>query len=170
MKLSKKVIMIILIAIVAALVIGSCTYFGIQLAKKKRMESLYANYDACVEELNIFIGFLEQRYPKDKPQPIYLRVAGGKMLLDPQNGYVNLPDEVSRLLTELDQKCFVSKDAPMFAITFHGSRIQFNSENGAYALVYSPEGKPDYLREEYEGFPIYVEHIEGPWYHVSRIG
>ena len=170
MKLSKKTVMIIAIVIVAALVIASCTYFGIQIAKRMRMRALYADYKACSEELNILKDFLLQIYPEDKPQPVYLRVAGSKKLLDPQNGYVNLPDEMSRLIGVLDEKCFTSEHNALYVITFHGSRIQFDSENGGYALVYSPEGSPKYLREEYEDFPIYVEHIEGDWYHVSRLG
>lgn len=170
MKLSRKTVMIILIAIVAALVIASCTYFGIQIAKRMKMRSLYADFHACSEELTIVKDFLLQIYPEDQQQPAYLRVAGGKKLLDPQNGYVKLPDEMSRLISLLNEECFVSENAKMYVITFHGSRIQFDSENGAYALVYAPEGEPTFLHEEYERFPIHVEHIEGDWYHVSRIG
>ncbi len=170
MKLSKKTKKIILFALIAAVLISAGTFGGIHIAKDLKMRSLYADYDTCSEELDMIIEFLQHQYPNEKKQPVYLRVAGGKMLLDPNKGFLNLPDEIGRILRMLDEVCFASEDAKLCMITFHGSRIQFDIENGAYALVYSPDGEPTYLHETNEGFPIKVRHIEGDWYHVSRVG
>lgn len=170
MKLSKQTIRILIFLFIAVLLFSIGTYFVIQIVRNARMRTLYAKYDACSEELNLVIDFLQHKYPDHKKQPVYLRVAGGKMLLDPQNGFIDIPDEVSRLLTVLDEKCFVHEAAKLYVITFYGSRIQFDIQNGAYALVYSPEGEPEFLHQANEGFPIKVAHIEGDWYHVSRVG
>lgn len=169
MKLSKKTKMIILIALVAALTIGACTFCGIRIARNARIRSLYANYEDFSTELTVLIDFLKIQYPANKNQPTYLRVADGKALIDPQSGFVRLPDEISQLLTVLHRGCFTNENAKMYVITFHGSRIQFDIENGSYALVYSPDGEPEYLHQQGEDFPILVKHIEGDWYHVSRM-
>lgn len=170
MKMTKRTKRIILIALVAAITISSGIFCGIQIAKESRIRSLYAKYDACSEELNLLIEFLQHKYSDEKSRPDFLRIAGGKKLLDPKTGFVNIPDEISRILTVLEEECFVRENVKMNVITFHGSRIQINSENGVYAIVYSPDGVPAYLHEAGEDFPIKIKHIEGYWYHVSRIG
>lgn len=170
MKLSKKTITVIIIVLAVALAVSSCVYFGIQMARNRRVQALYANYEACSFELEVMVTFLEQKFSDEENQPPFLRVVGGKKLFNPQSGFVNIPDEISQTITVLDQECFVSEDAKLHAITFYGKRIQFNSQNGAYALVYSPEGEPDFLREPTENFRIKVKHIEGDWYHVARVG
>lgn len=170
MKLSKKTKTIILIAVIAALLIGAGTYCGILLAKKSNASALYANYEDFSQELTVLVDFLKIQYPADKHQPAYLRVADGKQLLNPGVGFVRIPNEISQVIGVLSRGCFVNENAKLYAISFYGTRIQFDIENGAYALVYSPDGAPDFLHKEGELFPIHVEHIEDDWYHVSRVG
>lgn len=169
MNLSKKTKIIIIVALAAVLVIGACTFFGIRMTQDAKSRSHYANYDDFSKELTVLVEFLQIQYPEHKHQPTYLRVADGKELLEPNVGFVRIPEEIRQILTVLSRGCFTSEKAKLFAISFHGSRIQFDTENGAYALVYSPEGKPEYLHSEGENIAIRVERINENWYHVTRV-
>lgn len=168
MKLSKKARKIILISLSAVIILAILCQGIYQIVWQTTIRSRYVRYEDCALELNMLAGFLQDKYPDEETRPEYLRVAGEKMLLDPESGYINLPDEVSRSITSIAEKGFVSDKTEWYVIMFIEDRIQFEVTSGAYALVFSPEGEPTYLHSPTEDFHILVEHIEGSWYHITR--
>lgn len=170
MKLSKKTRKVILLSVISIVILAVLCLGIYQIAWQATIRSRYVRYDDCTQELNMLADFLQNKYPEEETRPEYLRVAGNKMLLDPDSGYVNIPDEVSRAITAIAEKGFVSEKTEWYVIMFIEERIQFEVTSGAYALVFSPEGEPTYLHSPTEDFPILVEHIEGSWYHITRTG
>ena len=124
-------------------------------------------FDDCREELNLLVEYLED-YRKEAA-PTYLSVASGGRLHHFSVGYLPISEQLQHAILTIQQEGFVCKDGALDIIRFKENRIQFDIPNGAYALVYAPDGRPDYLHKPNESFRILVRRIEGDWYHVSQI-
>ncbi len=122
-------------------------------------------FNACAEEL----GFLVQYLQENHCGYAWLSVDNSRQTLYcPEHGYLNIPTQLQNALSVISIRGFVCKDAQWETIRFQDGRIQLDTVNGQYALVFSPDGKPRYLHEQDEARRILVRHIENDWYHVSN--
>ena len=146
--------------------------FGFRKYQEKRqieyIRENYVEYSACYEDLNSLVEFFNRRYPDEASRPRRLLVANGD-LVDTSGKPISIPQVMKISIKNILDKGFVSENFRWRMITFQVGRIQFDTNDGNYALVYSPEGEPTFLHQEGEDYDILVEHIEGPWYHVMRI-
>lgn len=168
MKLKSKITKIILIILAVAVLIPCC-YFGGRVAYAHiTARQRFVQFEACAEDLHILVDFLEMKYGKPEHRPDFLTVANGRNLYDRRIGYITSAD-MSYSIRNISEGGFPDEDNYWNLIRFDGTRIQFETVNGDYALVYSPDGEPQYLHSEDENIRILVEHIEGSWYHVSKL-
>ena len=127
----------------------------------------YAEFDSCRDELAMLVEYLENY--QETNSPTYLSVSSGGKLHHFGVGYLPISGQLQQAIQTIQQDGFICKDGALDAIRFKENRIQFDIPNGTYALVYSPDGRPKYLHAPDETDTILVRHIEGPWYHVSRV-
>ena len=156
--------------LVACLIVVGIVCFR-KYQEKRQIEYIrenYVEYSACYEDLNSLVEFFNRRYPDEVSRPRRLLVANGD-LVDTSGRPISIPQVMKISIKNILDKGFVSENFRWRMITFQVGRIQFDTNDGNYALVYSPEGEPTFLHQEGEDYDILVEHIEGPWYHVMRI-
>lgn len=152
-----KLFLVLALLLAAVMLIAGLPFILFSYANITRYE---VDFDACREELAFLVEFVEDY--RGKADPSRLDIASGYRLYDPDVGYLAIPEEVSNAISVIEHDGFVCKDAQWDSLRFHGSRIDFEIFNGVYALVYSPEGRP-----QYSGQQVWVRHIKGNWYHVS---
>ena len=151
---------IFLISALIALAVVFFLNLPMLLFRYSNMTRYEVEYDACREELKLLVEFTEDY--RAKAHPSRLDVASGDRLYDPDAGYLEISEELREAISAISHDGFVCKDAQWDSLRFCGSRIDFQIVNGSYALVYSPDGKP-----QYAGQRVWIRRIEGNWYHVS---
>lgn len=86
-----------------------------------------------------------------------------------QHAYLPLPEDVQAALNVIGSKeAFPCKDANLDVIRIEEGRVSFCIENGHYALVWSPQGKPAGVGSSDDGEKTHVKKIAKEWYHVVR--
>ncbi len=161
---------ILILAIVACLVVAGIFAYR-KYEEQKYLEQLRSNfvdYNAFREDLNALAEFLQTTYEDEATRPSFLLVAGSD-LVDTTGKPIMLPQKMKSAVKNISQNCFSLTHYRWRMVSFFDDRIQFDSNDGNYALIFSPEGEPTFLHQEGEDYDILVEHIEGPWYHVMRI-
>jgi len=162
-----KIYKAFLITALLLLAVVLCLNLPVLLFRYSSITRYYAEYAACQTELAQLVEFVQDYRAKENPSR--LDIAAGHRLYDPDAGYLEISDDVREAISVIDTDGFVCKDAQWDSLRFHGSRIDFEIVNGVYALVFSPDGRPDYVRSFGNEERIWVRHIEGDWYHVSVI-
>ena len=118
--------------------------------------------------LNAGRALMKENYSDSSVSYLGVDTKNGR-LYDPEKGYLDISEALSTAIVKIGRDGFVCKDAVWDVIRFKDGRIQFDIENGAYALIYSLDGKPTYIHKPDEDNRIYVRGIEDRWYHVSKI-
>ncbi len=89
-------------------------------------------------------------------------------LFDPDlKCYVDMPGDVLAAMKNIRAHGFPDKDSNLDTVSINGNSVRFGIENGHYALVYSPDGKPTWLNSPDEDIKIKVKRIGNGWYHVT---
>lgn len=158
---------VFLLSALIVLIVAFILNLPIFLFRYSNVTRYYVEYEACREELKLLVEFVEDY--RAKANPSRLDLASDYRLYDPDAGYLDIPKEIRDAIAVIRNDGFICKDAQWDSLRFHGSRIDFEIANGAYALVYSPEGRPEFAHSIGTEERIWVRHIEGDWYHVSVI-
>lgn len=79
-----------------------------------------------------------------------------------------LPETVDAAFRKLCTDGFPDKDSGLYTIRIQGNRISFCIEKAAYALIYSPDGKPAWLYSPADDFSCKVKKAGNGWYHVVK--
>lgn len=159
-----------ILVLVACLVLVGIFFYK-KHQEKQRVQQLrthFVNYEACSTDLNALVNYLILMYPDTEKRPEYLLVASGD-LVDSSGTPIMMPKKLNDSVKNIAKNGFFSNMFKWRLVAFDGNRIQFDTNDGNYALVYAPDGQPTYLHEADDDFDILVEHIEGHWYHVLRI-
>ena len=155
--MKKYKLFLTLVLLATVILVAGLPFFLFSYANITRYE---VDFDACREELTRLVEFVEDY--RAKADPSRLDIASGDRLYDPDVGYLKLPDDIGNAISVIQSDGFVCKDANWDSLRFSGSRITFDIVNGTYALVYSPEGRPQYATQR-----VWVRRIGKDWYHVS---
>ena len=132
----------------------------------------FENYSA---EFNLVKDYIKSIFPNEADK--YVTVVANKgdkiLLYDPDTSeYLSVPDDVEAALRLLRDKAFCDKDANFDIIRIHNERILFCIEKGYYAVVYSPDEKPTWLRYNHrndkDDNPVIVKSLGNGWYHVHQ--
>ena len=91
---------------------------------------------------------------------------GVMQLYSYNQGYIEIPDSIQTALKSIRKNAFVDKDANFDIIRIEENRVAFCIENGHYALIWSPNGKPIGLNSSDDGAKTHVKRINSEWYHV----
>lgn len=171
----KKVILITVAAVAAvAILVGAFWLFprvvaiaGIAYVSRWEFAAEYRDYAA---EFNTVKDYVLKNYPSDEGRRlsvISLQNEHGRALKDYETEkYAELPADVQSALNTIAEKAF-SQNASLGSIWVHGDRVDFRTIKG-YHLVYSPDGKPKWLRSPDDETEFRVKRIKNGWYHVMK--
>ncbi len=141
-----------------------CYFFYVDTWK---YEASYEEYEA---EFNLVKNYIAEEFPNetDKYVATSYNKDHGYRIYDPDNKkYLEAPEEVILALETIDREAFPHKDSKLDVIRIYEDRISFCIENGYYALVYSPNEKPTWLKFYNKEEKAKVKKIKDGWYHVT---
>lgn len=162
----KKRILLIL-AILVVLIPLVC--FSIQAVKfmmfsHTHLWALSADYEGFEDDFNSVKNYLAKKYPDESDKCLAVSKKG---LFDTDTDtYLDLPDDVASSLQSIYNGAFVHKDSNFDTIRIHEERISFCILNGQYALVYSPDKKPTWVKSSNKEVKVRVKSLGDGWYHV----
>lgn len=110
---------------------------------------------AGIEETQLFLTFQD---------PVY------ELQNIDADSWVDMPQEAAQALKTLEKNAFPCKDADFDRIVIHGDQVAFGISNGAYYLIFAPEGWPQRAYYAKEGEHFWVRIIGNGWYHVAVTG
>ena len=120
-------------------------------------------YEEYSADLDLVRDFVLTQCPDDTPRRFdVIRNAPNGLELSG----TGLPDDVQAAFENIVRNAFPHKDAPLDSISVHNGRVSFDTFNGLYALVYSPDKEPTYVNSPDENEEIRVKSIGDGWYHV----
>lgn len=132
--------------------------------------SAKAEYKEFSEEFNMVKDYFLYEYPNESDDKYFSidRVADGEIRIydSDLDEYVEVPDDIKLTLVKLDKEACPNKHAGIDIIRIYGERISFSKELGSYALVYSPNERPDYIFRPDEDEEISVRKAGKDWYHI----
>lgn len=172
---TKKVMLIAVAAVAAvAILIGVFWLFprvaaiaGIAYASRWEFAAEYKDYAA---EFNTVKNYVLKNYPSDEGGMLSvtsLQNEHGRTLKDDETEkYAELPTDVQSALDTIVENAF-SQNASLETIWIYGDRVDFCTRKG-YRLVYSPDGKPTWLRSPDDETEFRVKRIKDGWYHVMK--
>lgn len=128
---------------------------------------LYAEFDACETELQLVAQYAQEHFADGNSYWVeWDRELQTRKLAETEGGEIELPEEVREALCVICEKGFVCKDSKLGRIRIVGEEIQFISDHGYYALVYSPNGKPVFFSEPHPEDSLRIRKASKGWYHV----
>ena len=129
-----------------------------------------ADYKKYEDDFNVVKDYVETQFAGESDKWLYVAVTEDhrRTLYDPDTGkYLSVSDDVLSSLDTIDRYGFPDKDSTLDIIRIQGDRISFCIENGNYALVFSPNKRPSWLRSPDEDDAVRVKSIGHGWYHVT---
>ena len=172
---AKKVTLIAVAAVAAVAILAGAFWLfprafaiaGIAYVSRWEFAAEYRDYAA---EFNTVKDYVLKNYPSDEGRRlsvISLQNEHGRALKDYETEkYAELPADVQSALNTIAEKAF-SQNASLGSIWVRGDRVDFYTSKG-YHLVYSPDGKPTWLRSPDDETEFRVKRIKDGWYHVMR--
>ena len=101
-------------------------------------------------------------------EPLFSGAQKGQLYARPVDPYlsewqmIETPEEIALCIVRIES-AFKHKDASFDLIECFDGKVYFETYNGLYSVVYSPNERPEYVDFVHKGM---ARKITGDWYHV----
>ena len=154
------------------LIVVICIQLGILLkVNNNHIWKHSANFKEYADDFTMVKDYVEEQFGDEDYKRLSVSINEKKeiRLYDAgTNEYLQLPTDILSSLELIRKHGFPDKDSNFDTLKIQGDRISFCIENGQYALVFSPNGRPSWVNTPTEDSAVRVRSIGDGWYHVRK--